>query len=69
MQSAAGGKTVAEKGFYILPGELFATVRERARHDENLNEALAAVFRNIEGSAVGTASEDDIKGLFFRRTL
>jgi type I restriction enzyme M protein len=55
---------VAEKGFYILPSELFANVRERARHDENLNETLANVFRGIEGSAVGTASEDDIKGLF-----
>ena len=57
-------ETVAEKGFYILPSELFANVRERARHDENLNETLANVFRNIEGSAVGTASEDDLKGLF-----
>jgi type I restriction enzyme M protein len=57
-------ETVAEKGFYILPSELFVNVRERARHDENLNETLAKVFRNIEGSAVGTASEEDIKGLF-----
>jgi type I restriction enzyme M protein len=57
-------ETVAEKGFYILPSELFANVRERARHDENLNETLAKVFRGIEGSAVGTASEDDLKGLF-----
>jgi type I restriction enzyme M protein len=57
-------ETVAEKGFYILPSQLFANVRERARHDENLNETLAAVFHSIEGSAVGTASEDDIKGLF-----
>lgn len=57
-------ETVAEKGFYILPSELFANVRERARHDENLNETLAEVFRGIEGSAVGAASEDDIKGLF-----
>ena len=46
-------ETVAEKGFYILPSELFANVRERARHDENLNETLAKVFRDIEGSAVG----------------
>src|SRR3954467_9398817 len=57
-------ETVAEKGFYILPSELFANVRERASDDENLNETLANVFRGIEGSAVGTASEDDIKGLF-----
>jgi len=57
-------EVVAEKGFYILPSELFANVRERARRDENLNETLAAVFRAIEGSAVGTPSEDDLKGLF-----
>jgi type I restriction enzyme M protein len=57
-------ETVSEKGFYILPSQLFANVRERARHDENLNETLAAVFLGIEGSAIGTASEDDIKGLF-----
>lgn len=57
-------ETVAEKGFYILPSELFANVRKRAPHDENLNETLERVFRNIEGSAVGTPSEDDLKGLF-----
>lgn len=57
-------ETVKEKGFYILPQDLFANVRERARHDENLNETLSRVFTNIEASAVGTDSEDDIKGLF-----
>ncbi|MET4902925.1 type I restriction-modification system subunit M [Paenarthrobacter sp. CC6] len=60
-------ETVAEKGFYILPSELFANVRERAADDENLenlNETLAEVFKNIEGSATGTDSEDDLKGLF-----
>lgn len=60
--------TVEEKGFYILPSELFANVRARAntdaRYRENLNEALQAVFRNVEGSAVGAESEDDLKGLF-----
>lgn len=57
-------ETVAEKGFYILPSELFANVRTGARHDENLNETLEQVFNNIEGSAVGTPSEYDLKGLF-----
>jgi type I restriction enzyme M protein len=57
-------ETVAEKGFYILPSELFVNVRKRAPHDENLNETLERVFRNIEGSAVGAESEDDLKGLF-----
>ncbi|ANE03859.1 type I restriction-modification system subunit M [Corynebacterium crudilactis] len=56
--------TVAEKGFFILPSELFENVRIKARKNENLNETLEAVFKNIEGSAVGTDSEDDLKGLF-----
>ncbi len=56
--------TVKEKGFYILPSELFVNVRTLARQDANLNETLAAVFRNIESSAKGTDSEDDLKGLF-----
>ncbi|GAA5202026.1 type I restriction-modification system subunit M [Rugosimonospora acidiphila] len=57
-------ETVAEKGFYILPSDLFASVRKRAAHDENLNETLERIFGNIEGSAKGTDSEDDLKGLF-----
>lgn len=57
-------ETVKEKGFYILPSELFSNVRERARTDENLNETLARVFKNIEGSAIGADSEGDLKGLF-----
>ena len=56
--------TVAEKGFYILPSQLFANVREQAPANPDLNETLQAVFKNIEGSALGTDSEDDIKGLF-----
>ncbi len=56
--------TVKEKGFYILPSELFVNVRKNARNDANLNETLTAVFRNIENSAKGANSEDDIKGLF-----
>ena len=56
--------TVTEKGFYILPSELFVNVRKNARNDANLNETLTAVFRNIENSAKGANSEDDIKGLF-----
>src|SRR5690625_1397473 len=60
----ARDEVVAEKGFYILPSDLFVNVRERAAGDENLNETLERVFKNIEGSALGTDSEDDIKGLF-----
>ena len=57
-------ETVKEKGFYILPSELFSNVRKRARHDENLNETLSQIFAAIEGSATETESEDDFKGLF-----
>lgn len=56
--------TVKEKGFYILPSELFANVRRNARSNANLNETLAAIFRDIENSAKGTESEPDLKGLF-----
>ena len=55
---------VQTKGFFILPGELFQNVRKKAPADENLNETLEKVFRNIEGSAQGGPSEDDFKGLF-----
>jgi type I restriction enzyme M protein len=57
-------ETVREKGFYILPSELFVNVRRRAARDPNLNETLERVFRNIEGSAIGTESEGSLKGLF-----
>jgi type I restriction enzyme M protein len=56
--------TVKEKGFYILPSELFVNVRKNARNDANLNETLSKVFDNIENSAKGFESEDDLKGLF-----
>jgi type I restriction enzyme M protein len=56
--------TVKEKGFYILPSELFENVRKNARNNEKLNETLAKVFDNIENSAKGFESEDDLKGLF-----
>ncbi len=55
---------VQTKGFFILPSELFENVRARAKHDENLNETLERVFKNIEASAQGSESEDDFKGLF-----
>lgn len=57
-------ETVKEKGFYILPSALFANVRKRARQDENLNVTLTEIFKEIEGSANGTDSEEDINGLF-----
>ena len=55
---------VKEKGFFILPSELFCNVLAKAKNNENLNETLERVFNNIENSAVGTESEADLKGLF-----
>lgn len=60
----ARDETVLEKGFYILPSELFVNVNSKAKNDNNLNETLSTVFKNIEASAKGTASEDRMKGLF-----
>ena len=55
---------VEEKGFFILPSELFCNVRARAAQDENLNETLETVFRHIEESAQGSAAEGSMAGLF-----
>ena len=55
---------VQEKGFFILPSELFWNVQARAAADENLNETLETVFRHIEESAKGSESESDFAGLF-----
>ncbi len=57
-------KMVEEKGYFILPSQLFQNVVKNADQDENLNERLNSIFRSIEASAVGTPSEDDLRGLF-----
>ena len=56
--------TVEDKGFFILPSKLFENVVKNASQNENLNEDLANIFQDIEKSAIGFKSEDDIKGLF-----
>lgn len=55
---------IKAKGFFILPSELFENVKLKASSDENLNETLERIFRNIEDSAKGTESEDNFAGLF-----
>lgn len=55
---------IQSKGYFILPSELFCNVKTKAETDENLNETLERVFKNIESSSQGTASEKDFKGLF-----
>ena len=56
--------TVEDKGFFILPSQLFQNVVKNAHENENLNTDLANIFKEIEGSAIGHRSENDIKGLF-----
>ena len=66
---------IKEKGFFILPSELFCNVIEKANNEKNwkcsdgskmlLNEKLNEVFRNIEKSAEGGDSEENFKGLFY----
>ena len=56
--------TLADKGFYILPSELFCNLRKRTSQDKDLNITLGKILDNIENSAKGTDSEDDMKGLF-----
>ena len=60
----ARASLIEEKGFFILPSELFCNVRAKAASDENLNETLEKVFANIEDSAKGGEGEDDFAGLF-----
>ena len=55
---------VSVKGFFILPSQLFENVCKVCDTDDNLNTTLESIFKAIESSAKGTASEDDFKGLF-----
>lgn len=70
---------IVEKGFFILPSELFCNVQRKCDKDDeffvdrdgnkkdyksNLNEKLEMVFNNIENSAKGHLSEKDFAGLF-----
>ena len=47
-----------------MPSELFCNVRKNADKNENLNVVISNIFKNIESSAGGTVSENDVKGLF-----
>nr|WP_317357612.1 type I restriction-modification system subunit M [uncultured Tyzzerella sp.] len=55
---------VKEKGFFILPSQLFENIVKKAKDDENLNENLKNIFDSIENSSKGTPSEENFKGLF-----
>ncbi len=55
---------VKTKGYFIYPSQLFKNVVKNAPANPNLNTDLAQIFADIEASAVGYPSEEDIKGLF-----
>jgi len=55
---------VKTKGYFIYPSQLFTNVVATAESNENLNTDLAKIFAEIENSASGYPSEEDIKGLF-----
>ena len=55
---------INEKGFFILPSELFINVVKNASTNNCLNETMDNIFKNIESSAKGQQSENDFSGLF-----
>lgn len=61
---AAREGIVEEKGYFMLPSELFVNVAARCDRDPDLNETVRAVLDHIEGSSVGTPSEKSFRGLF-----
>ena len=52
------------KGYFIYPSQLFCRIAENANTNESLNTDLKTIFDEIENSASGYPSEQDIKGLF-----
>lgn len=57
-------KLVSDKGFFILPSQLFHNLLKNAPNDENLNGRLEQLFRAIEESTIGSGGEENFKGLF-----
>ena len=64
MAENARAQIVNAKGIFILPSQLFKNVADHAKNNDELNTTLANNFKAIEDSAIGTKSEDDVKGLF-----
>ena len=56
--------TIKAKGYFIYPSQLFKNVVSNANTNPNINTELKQIFSDIENSATGFPSEDDIKGLF-----
>lgn len=64
MAENARRQIVQAKGFFIKPSQLFRNVADNAKSNDELNTTLANNFKEIEESAIGTSSEDDVRGLF-----
>lgn len=61
---AAREDVIREKGFFILPSQLFQNVAADPDKDPNLNVHIREIFDSIVASSVGTESEESFKGLF-----
>ena len=57
-------ETVKSKGFFIYPSQLFDNVLKNAKNNADLNIHLGKIFKEIEGTTKGAASEANFKGLF-----
>ncbi|WP_406602394.1 type I restriction-modification system subunit M [Metamycoplasma sualvi] len=56
---------IEEKGLFIYPSQLFSNlVKNASKNIEELNIIISNNFREIEASAIGTKSEDNVKGIF-----
>lgn len=55
---------VEDKGYFILPSQLFQNVAKDPYSDPDLNIHIKEIFDAIEGSSVGFSSEKNFKGLF-----
>lgn len=61
---AARGGITEEKGYFILPSQLFCNVADGAEKDPDLNIRIGEIFAAIEASSVGHKSEKAFRGLF-----
>lgn len=48
----------------MLPSALFENLQKNAENNKDINVDLHAIFKEIEASAKGVESEDDLAGLF-----
>jgi type I restriction enzyme M protein len=55
---------IREKGFFMLPSELFCNVLKLADSDSDLNITLGKIFENIERSSKGSHGEANFESLF-----